>query len=61
MTRELDQIETTIGAIEKIKSKNPNIKIKIGTVVSKKNIDDLKNIKQILENCKYKPNVWRLY
>lgn len=61
MTRELDQIQTTIGAVEKIKAKNPNIKIKIGTVVSKKNINDLKNIKQILENCTYKPNVWRLY
>lgn len=61
MSRKSDQIKVTTSAIEKIKSKNPNILIKIGTVVSKKNINDLENIKKILENCPYKPDVWRLY
>lgn len=61
MTRKEDQLNVTISAINKIKSTNPKIKVKIGTVVSKINIDDLQNIKNILCNNDYIPDVWRLY
>ncbi len=61
MTRKGDQLSVTISAINKIKSANPKIKVKIGTVVSKINIDDLQNIKEILCNNNYIPDVWRLY
>lgn len=61
MTRNDDQLVVTMSAINKIKSVNPKIKIKVGTVVSKINIDDLQNIKDVLCNNDYIPDVWRLY
>lgn len=61
MTRKENQISTTLKAIEIIKSKKPNIVVKVGTVVSKINIDEIDKIYNLLISLKYKPDVWRLY
>lgn len=62
MSRNYNQIDTTFHAISELRKNCPDKIVKVGTVVSRINKDNLKAIGE----CLYKdenvsPNVWRLY
>ena len=62
MTRKNNQKKITLESIKMIKQSNPNIIVKVGTVVSKINIEELEQIGNLLFKSKnMSPDVWRLY
>lgn len=62
MTRGYKQLETTMSAIRKLRKLQERKIIKIGTVVSKVNKDDIINLGKLLYADKIlAPDVWRLY
>lgn len=62
MTRKYNQKVITLNSIELIKKMNPNIIVKVGTVVSKINIAELHMLGNLLFNSEsISPDVWRLY
>lgn len=62
MSRNFNQIETTFNAMKVVRKYCPDTIIKIGTVVSKINKENIESIGNILyNNNNISPNVWRLY
>lgn len=61
MGRKQGMVTQTSNNISMIRKKNQNIKIKIGTVLSKKNKKDVLKIGSLLFNSPYPPDNWRVY
>jgi MoaA/NifB/PqqE/SkfB family radical SAM enzyme len=59
MTRNINHFNNVIGVLEKIKSNNINIDIKINTLVTKINVCHIIDIIPIL--YRYKINIWKLF
>lgn len=55
------QASITLKNIQLIKSSAENIRIKIGTVLTNANKDELIDIGTALYNAPYSPDVWRIY
>lgn len=53
--------ETVLNLIPKIKEKYPELRIKLGTVVTKQNIDHVTGIPNLLAARKAIPDTWKLY
>lgn len=62
MTRGAKQKDVTVGWLRYFKDNLPSFSIKVGTVVSAINIDDLPSIGNVIYDTNvYPPDVWRLY
>lgn len=55
------QLELIVKLIKNVKRKYPKLKIKIGTVVTKQNINDLEKIAEFIIENNIFPDVWKLY
>jgi len=62
-TRDPKLYDSTLRILKFLKGKNPKHVVKVGTVATKRNINDLENIGDTLFNRKdiYTPDVWRIY
>lgn len=56
-----DQFGSVLSLIPEIKEKYPNVKIKLGTVVTSKNINGIFGIPEMLSGFRAIPDTWKLY
>lgn len=62
-TRDPKLYDSTLRILQFLKRKNPSHVVKVGTVATRRNIDDLENIGHTLfdHHDIYTPDVWRIY
>lgn len=58
---ELKHFDTVLGLIRKLRDEYPQLKIKIGTVVAKLNLEHIVNIPEVLRRNNAIPDTWKLY
>lgn len=57
----MEHFSTVLSLIPKIKKEYPEVKIKLGTVVTKQNLQDIAGIPDLLHTLDALPDTWKLY